>query len=120
MPADSAGQHLEVFAMLCATNTMQRGPKRSSACRAEARTQGKGAWGIARKKNGINMKRKADATYSTWVRPWNKIVLKRNALEKAGITPHWQVSQKMISEVLHLQIQFVRGLRKTREGNRMK
>ena len=61
------------------------------------------------------MKREANATHSTRVIPRDKIVLKRDALKKAWITPHWKISSKLMMKMLHLQIQFVSGEREKRE-----
>jgi hypothetical protein len=61
------------------------------------------------------MKRKANATHSTGVVPWDEIVLKRDAQKKARITPHWKISLKLMMKMLHLQIQFVSGERGRKE-----
>jgi hypothetical protein len=61
------------------------------------------------------MQRKANTTDSARVLPGNKIVLTRKAQKKARVTPHWQVSQKPVVEILHLQIQLVRGREEERK-----
>jgi hypothetical protein len=66
------------------------------------------------------MQRKANTTDSARVLPGNKIVLKRNTEKKARVTPQWQISQKPVVEMLHLQIQFVRGgVEKGKEDRRI-